>query len=387
MTTMTSKQFSLRFVWTCVFLLTTIGVFNRVVDPFWYFRDIEIKGFNTIKTKFRRYEREVKPSLLVREQPEAIILGSSFSEIGFDPSNADFTNHGQLQSMNFALAGASGQMVQCEFEFAVTHNTHIKRALIGIHPDAMPIADCAKEFATIGQVSIGELLLSSRALSASVQTVREQKNGNPSHTRSGMYFYIRGDAGVDRQFKEFFARRIQGNPHCLQAADPSYKATAPLTEAKLDLSGLKRLIEIAQQHHIELVLFAYPRHAYSLELDQQCGNQDTRWQAMKQIAKVNEQAEGGVAMWQFYDYNNITAEPVGATAITYWQDPEHFNFEMGNLMLTDMFNKTGNKPTLGHLITSKNIDDDYQRFLHNRMEYLQQHPEFQANLQKLLIQH
>ena len=154
---MTTKQFVIRFFCGSLFFLALIGLFNRIVDPFWYYRDIEIKGFNAVKLEFRNYERHVKPPLLVRDQPEAIILGSSFSEIGFDPNNAFFTDHGRLKGMNFALAGAPWDMVQCHFEFAVAH-ANIKRALIGFHPENLPVANCAKDFATLGQINIGELI-------------------------------------------------------------------------------------------------------------------------------------------------------------------------------------------------------------------------------------
>ena len=143
---MTSKQFAIRLIVGCLILLGLVGIFNRIVDPFWYYRDIEIDGFNAVKHKFQRFERHVKPALLIREQPEAIILGSSFSEVGFDPNNPFFTNHGRLKSMNFALAGASWERNQCDFEFAVTHS-RIKRALVGFHPGDLPLADCKKDFA------------------------------------------------------------------------------------------------------------------------------------------------------------------------------------------------------------------------------------------------
>jgi hypothetical protein len=380
---MTSKQFVCYFVGACLLLLVTIAAFNRVVDPFWYYRDIEIEGFNAIKTKFRRYERDVKPALLVREQPEAIILGSSYSEIGFNPTNPYFTRHGQLTSMNFGFAGAIWQMVQCEFEYAITH-APIKRAVVGMYlGTAMPNVDCSKEYASIGKISVSELLFSNRTLIASVQTLTGQKKEQPSHTREGMYFYTRNIAGVDQRFKEEFVPRVNEKPQCSQAANSDYEPPLPLTEANFDLSGLQHVINLAHQHHIELVLFAYPHHAYSLELDRQCGTQLARWQAMKQIARLNEQqTEKAVAIWQFDAYNAITAEPIGTMA-TYWQDAAHFNFEMGDLMLADMFNETNDKPTLGRLIYFNTLDADYQHFLQQRSAYLQAHPEFQANLQKL----
>jgi hypothetical protein len=379
---MTTKQFVTRFFSVSLLLLVAIGLFNRIVDPFWYYRDIEIKGFNAIKPKFRRYERHIKPVLLLREQPEAIILGSSYAEIGIDPTSPFFTDHGRLKGMNFALAGAFWDRVQCQLEYAVTH-ANIKRALVGFYPGALPMVNCAKEFPSLGQVSTGELLLSSRALMASIETIREQKKENPSHTKEGMYFYIRGQAGVDRQFREFFTRHIKDNPHCLDAANASDLAINPVADSNLDLSGLQRMIKTAQTHGVELVLFAYPSHAYSLELSKQCGELNERWRAMKSIAALIEKASAGrVSAWHFYGFNDTTSEPIGAAAAKYWQDPEHFNYEMGNRMLADMFDKTGNKPEFGHRLSSSNIEADYRNFLRGRSEYLKHHPEFNVDLLK-----
>ena len=380
---MTTQQFVTRFFSVSLLLLVIIGLFNRIVDPFWYYRDIEIKGFNAIKPKFRRYERHIKPVLLMREQPEAIILGSSYAEIGIDPTSPFFTDHGRLKGMNFALAGAFWDRVQCQFEFAVTH-ANIKRALVGFHPGPLPMVNCAKEFNSLGQVSTGELLLSSRALMASIETIREQKKENPSHTKEGMYFYIRGQAGVDRQFREFFTRHIKDNPRCLDAAKASDLAINPVADSNLDLSGLQRMIKTAQTHGVELVLFAYPSHAYSLELSKQCGELNERWRAMKSIATlIEKESKGTVSAWHFYGFNDTTTEPIGATAAKYWQDPEHFNYEMGNRMLADMFDNTDNKPELGQRLRSSNIESDYRNFLQGRSEYQQHHPEFNAELLKL----
>lgn len=379
---MTNPQFARRFYIISLVLLALIAVFDRVVDPFWYYRDIEINGFNQIKPKFRRYERHIKPALLEREQANAIILGSSFSEIGFDPTNPVFTKHNQLRSMNFALAGASWGLVQCSFEFALAH-APIKRVLVGFHPGAMPIVDCQKEFPKLGQISPGELLLSSRAISAAVQTVFEQHE-NPSHTKEGMYFYIRGQAGIDKQFRAFFSDRVKGKPRCLQAVStPNLAVTAPASQH--DLSGLQRMMASAQAHGVELVLFAYPSHALSLELGLQCGEVQERWQALAQIAGLLEQPYAQTTrVWHFYGYNPWTGEAITSATARYWQDPEHFNFEMGDKLLADMFDNQLPQPLLGHRLSAASSQADYQQFLHGREQYLRQHPEFHGELNKLL---
>jgi hypothetical protein len=377
---MTTKQFVIRFISTSLLLLVLIGLFNRIVDPFWYYRDIEIKGFNAIKLTYRNYERHIKPALLMREQPEAIILGSSFAEIGFDPHNDFFTDNGRLKGMNFALAGAPWAMVLCNFEFAATH-AHIKRALIGFHPDNMAQADCEKDFAKLGKINMGELLLSMPSLRSSIETIKQQKTAKPSHTRDGQFFFLRDDPGVNIRFGEDFVRRKKQRPKCFKALDTPFNPGAGNT---LDLSGLRRMIKIAKEHNIELVLVAYPQHAFSLELDNQCGDQDLHWRAMKQIASVieAEATPDQVRAWQFYGFNDITTEPIGSTA-KLWQDSLHFNFEIGNMMFADIFGKNPDGPKLGRPITTSSIEADFRDYLRSRSGYLQHHPEFHADLNKL----
>jgi len=380
---MTPKQFVIRFISATLLLLVVIGLFNRIVDPFWYFQDIEIKGFNAVKLEFRNYERHIKPHWLVRDQPEAIILGNSFSEIGFDPNNAFFTDHGRLKGMNYAFAGAPWDMVQCQFEFAVTH-APIKRALIGFHPDNLPVANCAKDFALIGQINLGELLLSIPSLRSSIETIRNQKYGKPSHTREGMYFYNRDRNQVDYNFGADYQRLLKYKPKCSNAINTPDIPFNSVAESTLDLSGLRKMIRTAKEHGVELVLFAYPHHAYNEEWDRQCGEEVAHWHPMKQIVKLieAEATPDQVRAWQFYGYNDITAELIGTTA-KYWQDPRHFNFEVGNMMLADMFNETLNKPEFGRPLVSKNIEADYQDLLQERAEYLQNHPKFYEELKKI----
>lgn len=382
---MTSKQFVIRFIVGCLILLGLVGIFNRIVDPFWYYRDIEIDGFNAVKHKFQRFERHVKPALLIREQPEAIILGSSFSEVGFDPTDPFFTGHGRLKSMNFALAGASWERNQCDFEFAVTH-APIKRALVGFHPGDLPLVDCQKDFASIGKISTGELLFSDRSLLASIQTILKQGSELHSHTREGMYFYSRHAAGVDNRFRKYFLTRIKENPQCMEPGDKSHIDSNPDAQRELDLSGLRRMIRTAQKHNIELVLFAYPRHAYNFEMDRQCNGPGWQWHALQKIAllvKAESVGSGPVRAWHFYGYNDITAELVGTSA-KYWQDPNHFNFEMGNWMLEDMFGENHIPPKIGHPLVSGATDSIYHEFLAQRDDYMKQHMEIQQDFQKLL---
>jgi hypothetical protein len=383
------QQFARKMIVGIFALLTLIALFNRIVDPFWYYRDTEIRGFNAAKTRSAIYERHVKPMLLAREKPQAVILGRSYSEEGFDPDNPLFTNNGRLRSMNFALAGAPWGMVQCEFEFAVTH-APIKRILMDIPPHDMSLANCAKDYPNIGHISTLQLLLSSDALQASLDTVSQQ-NREPSNARNGMLFPPGGGANRKSAFLEFFAQyrapsKTAINTSCIKSAPAGLNSldSFPL-QTQIDLSGLEQVIDIAHKKGIELVMYIPSSHAYLLEFDLDCTRSSTTWQAMKQIASLVEleAAKGSnVRAYQFLAYNYVTTEFVGNLPLRYWIDPVHFSAEAGNLMLEDMF---GEKiPKWARKLSSSTIDSDYHDLLTERADYLSHHPEFLMNLQKLI---
>jgi hypothetical protein len=368
---MTFKKFIIRFAFGYFFLLSVIGIFNRVVDPTWYYREFEIKGLNAVKPEYLSFERTVKPALLKRHQPEAIILGSSYAEIGFDSTSKSFTDNENLQGMNFAFARASWAEVQCAFEFALK-NSHIKRAVIGIHPGDLPISDCKKSFAPFMHFDAINALFTYSALEYSINTLKKQKESENTHTKEGMFFYNRA-----RNPMPFFKQGLRVRASGCKKNSANKKSVRSNFKRKLDLSGLKRIIDSAKADDIELVIFAYPKHAYLLELERQCGGQEAEWQKMNKIASmIDTESEGVYRAWQFFGYNDTFAQPVRKTR-GLWQDARHFNFEVGNLMLADMFDKSM-PPTY-----ARPLDMRYSDFLKERAAYMLRHPEFKAEMRKV----
>jgi hypothetical protein len=110
---MSTKGFSLAFIAVTLAILAVVGLFNRIVDPYWYFREVEIVGFNHVKPHAVGNERLVKPALVSKLSPDVIILGNSVAEIGLPPTHRGLTNDGTLSGYNLALPGASWTEVYC----------------------------------------------------------------------------------------------------------------------------------------------------------------------------------------------------------------------------------------------------------------------------------
>jgi hypothetical protein len=369
-------------------LMALVGLFNRVVDPFWYYRDISIEGFNAVKTKFRRFERHVKPAILAREQPEAITLGSSFAEVGFDPENPAFTDGGRLRGYSFAVAGADWGMVTCYLQYALRH-APIRRVVAGIHTMDNPAVECDAMVAGMGNAGPGQLLFSARALHASVQTVLEQRRERPSHTEKGRYFYTRFDPGADGRFRELFNHRLRTRPCDLRLPEAGGEAPAPRASPRrpLNLEGLRAVVRLARERGFELRLVVYPMHVYALEMDELCGEEVERWDALRQMAEVLEQEAPGsdaIQLWEFLGYNAVTGEPV-TPMMHGWQNPFHFNAETGDLVLGAMFGRpVAGAPEIGRRVTSAAVAERQRRFEEERRAFIREHPEFYPGLHALL---
>ncbi|HEY5310272.1 MAG TPA: hypothetical protein VIK97_17290, partial [Casimicrobiaceae bacterium] len=128
---MNFRKFSVTCVVLILVLVGAVGAFNRLVDPFGYFRDIEVAGINRDKPRAPGNERLVKFALMNRIKPEAVIVGSSFAEVGLPPLHPGFTRNGQLTSYNLGMPGARWSDVYCQAMFAL-RQPQVKRLVVGV---------------------------------------------------------------------------------------------------------------------------------------------------------------------------------------------------------------------------------------------------------------
>lgn len=375
---MTAKKYIFVFSAMLALLVLLVVGFNRVVDPFWYYRDFVIDGFNVVKPRFKKYERHVKPALVQREQPASLIFGSSYSEIGFNPKHPALRAAGK--SYNFALAGASWDMVYCDVQFALKHDAALRQIVLGIHPDTLPQKECREEIVKMENPEERAFLFSYDALETSINTVLEQPRRKPTHTAEGLYFYTRGISGTDRRFREHFALYT---PCRIDHVSASVSSTALNKQINPDLSGLLDIVRQTKKRGIVLKVFVYPRHALSFEQEYQCGTRQVRWDTLKQVVSAVEAEKSNlVEVWDFEGYHAIGTDTISDAAGANWQDPAHFNFEVGNIMLDEMF--AIKKPVFGERLTSKNMAARVAAERKQRAAYLEEHPEFLKQLESLL---
>src|SRR5665213_174675 len=110
----------------CVLLVVAT---NLVVDPYGFYRWFNAPGFNTIKPRAGQQIVRNKAHGIVFRKPNAIILGNSRSEIGFDPHAAAWPPG--MRVFNSGIPGGGTQTAVQFMEFALKQGD-VKLAVIGI---------------------------------------------------------------------------------------------------------------------------------------------------------------------------------------------------------------------------------------------------------------
>jgi hypothetical protein len=369
-------------------MIGCFGLFNWIVDPYWYFRDIELIGFNVIKPKASGNERLVKPALMARLRSEAVIVGNSAAEVGLPPTHRGFTQGGTLAPFNLAVPSATWNEVYCLAMFALRQPS-VKRLVVAV--TGTDEGACPSD-AALGKPDYGKLLFSRSAFDASRETMRMQSQ-RASMTREGLWYFDRyeRDRQTDEAVTENFAAVMQ-SALCREAsggAEAAVDKALPHGSAvpHNQGAGLRKLIRLALQRNVELILLFYPNHVLLSEARRSCQGPGWYWNWLWQTVSIVDQETHGdshqVQVWQFADYAPINGERIHAgkpARDRLWQDAIHFNEEVGAAAFDAIY--LGH-PRYGARVTVENFDEVVARSEDERRTFLANNPWVRKELDEL----
>ncbi len=385
---MSFKRYTIALLASLLVLFVLNAAFNRIVDPYWFFQDPEIKGFNLDKPRFPRNERLVKPALLLRFAPEAVIVGSSYAEVGLPPTHPGFTDKGRLKPYNFAMSGAFWPEVYCMAQFAL-ERAPLKNMVLGVSgTSASPCPDQAD----YGKPDYAKLLLSKNAYDASWETLRKQ-DAKPRITREGLWYFkryeekIQNDDDVAANFanelREHFCATPERN---VEAVDYRAVHNAPALSEE-EGRGLRNLIRLAIKKKVRLVLLNYPKHVFYYELSRQCGRLSAQWRRLWQVVALVEAEAGAhsdlIQVWDFNGYRDANGEQVHAgkkMPERLWQDSGHFNHEIGTIMFDSIYS---GGTAYGSPVTRQNFDERIATSERERQAFIAANPWLHSELNEL----
>lgn len=346
----TSRSFLIRVALAFVVVVAGNVAFNVVMNVYDIFPTPTWAGLNDNKLGIDRHSRIAKAYAVARQQPEAIILGTSRAESTFDPTHPYFSG---LRGYNLALPGAA---VYEEYRYLqhATAGGQLKRAVLALdfqqflearqqisddfsedrlaldaagRPQAPPLKD------------IVSLLASGSAFHESWWSF--QRRRQPSIYRADGYRSDSNDiaAMLDKpggQKEEFLAVEKR----YLQMFRG--KATALANTAALErspLADVERILSWSEEHGIDIVIVIPPVHARQLALLRDAGLWESFESWKRELSELSSRHQHGerCPLVDFANVNAISSEVVppaaSKLAMRYWRESSHATRAAGTAML------------------------------------------------------
>ncbi|MCJ2541345.1 hypothetical protein [Thermostichus vulcanus] len=320
------RKFNNTFMTMSFLAVCTISLFNLTIDPLGVIGSPSIAGVNAIKPKTLNNSRLFKAVDMARIRPKSILLGSSRTDIGLDPSHPALIQ----PAYNLGLTAPNIYELRRYFEHALTIQPELEQVVIGLDFQMFndlrtPQPDFRDQ--RLGHVGIigSDLLdvtLSLDALSASWETLLRNRNPNlPRSVRvNGMMVRKPGEVDL-RVFFETIARAQR------QYQDGVYKGFSSYENS---LTHLEAIVETCADRGIQLFLFISPAHATEWESIYNLG----LWPLFEQWKR---DIVGLHPVWDFSGYNSVTSEVISPGMI-YYTDSSHYTPSAGQLVLNRIFN-------------------------------------------------
>lgn len=389
--------------------LTVVAGFNGIVDAYGLFRWVERTGFNANKPLQIFHERIVRGADIPRLEPDALILGTSRSQIGLTPSHPDFRAYAE-RVYNAALSDGSAYEALRYTQHAHAHNA---LKLIVVAPDFLSFGgptqmapDFTEDRLAVnpqGQRNIAyrfadlaASLLSLDALRASRRTLLDQRL--PS--------YFRPDGQRD-EFTQLQRLAAEGGPRptfvwserddvryygCFEpfppgpSGKPSSNGATPAHAPPGALGDFQALLAFAKANGIEVRALTSPSHVRAQLLIEAVGlwEEYERWK--REMVEMTSAA--GV---EWIDFNGadprFTAEEVPADgeerAMRWYWESSHYRKELGHIVLHRVL--TGSDAPeaqgFGASLTKENLEAHLERIRVELANWKNAHPKDWAELE------
>jgi hypothetical protein len=353
--TLPYKRFLLQFALLGVAAAASATALIVCIDPYGLYRLVDRPGLNRIKPQLKRYQKEIKTELALAARADAVIIGNSRAEIGFNPEHPAFAAQAS-STFNLALAGRKLESARAQLDALRRHGIHPRKLVIGVDfldflvdpnaprrahaapPAPDRLAELAWRFDTAFSID---------SLTDALATVRLQRLADPeSMTARGFnpfhdYRKMAREEGYYPLFQQRatdYAQRFVTRPHALRNGQGQSAA---------DFEHLHAILSEAAAAGAEIHIAIYPYHAQILAMFEQAGMMPdfAQWKALmaEQAAAIRAAHPGArITLWDFSGYQPYQCEPIPARgdrrAVTAWYwEAGHFKAALGDIMLDRMF--------------------------------------------------
>ena len=349
--------------------------FVYVVDPYGLYRLINQSGFNRVKPGLGRYQAEIKLTHAARLRPDALILGHSRAEIGFDPNSEAFVRR-HLTPYNLAIPGSDIATAREQIDYLYEIGLRPKVIVLGVefldYLEAQPAGLTPAPAVSVPRIKRMfwrfDSLFSLTSIKDSVRTLRIQhdlfaeRSSDAGFNPLTEYQLI---ARKDGYFSMFRQRELENAKHYVT-----------LSRARLSDAGMIQLRTILSRGAIwnsETILIIYPYHAQIMAMFAAAGLMPAfdRWKELL-VAEVAEAQQRNpsakYAVYDFSGYGGYRCERIPVqgdlSAATQWYwEAGHFKKALGDVVLSQVLNtdKSASDREFGTLLTLETLRGNQMR--------------------------
>jgi len=377
---------------TAFFVAVAIVVLiNVIVDPYDKFGWIEIEGFNAMK--YSGDSRVAKSIAVSRGKYDALLFGSSRSEIGLSPFHPGWRG---MRTYNLSLPATNMYETFQVFNYAIDQH---KPKLVLLSLDFLMFTERRKtnrDFELSRFNRAGSLLAPVReavgvfALKESVETVRKNRKRAPKTYNSG---FRNGEIVFSAAVKQIGHRQLFRNSllHNFLLNSQTYRGYRYSADR---ISMLGKLLKACLENGIGVIIVIPPVHALQLETIHSLGLWHTfeQWKRDMLDLVVKLHAESAIPIYDFTSWQGINAEDVPnpgnrKNEMQWFWESSHFKKELGDLVLDRVFGLTGKDQKIpegfGVRLTTANIDSHLAALRNGRNAYIGKHQDEIKDLKRL----
>jgi hypothetical protein len=383
------KKYILHSLAMAALCLMVVVCINLIVDPYDLFGTPKIKGFNMFKAVIASKQRVFETVRVLKNHDEAIILGTSRSDIGISPDHPVFPAG---KTFNAAMSGEMISESRRILEELISRpGGGPKTVVIGLDFMAfnasMPFPfDYSDDNFSPWRTT--QLMFSISGLLDSFRTIIRQDRykilarGGILHEDGGREYISDPTVAARNRFlgSEDGYLRLTYKPA------PVCTWNTTNTHGGNMYRDYRRLLELARGHNIDLKMFISPSHARQWETIAAAGLWEEFEQWKRQLVYMNAEVaqqygHAPLPLWDFSGYNSITTTPVpesGVFNMSYYWESSHYHQEVGDMVLNRMFGiKSAEKPLypadFGILLSEKNVDSWLKTTRNLREQYRKTH--------------
>lgn len=386
-----------RYFFICsLFFIFTIIALCYFVDPYSvYGRVYKKNGLDVNGHGFASQLRMSKVMAVKRNPPQILLMGSSRVAFGFSAQSVQRYFPGQA-IYNLGLLGITEYELLRYFQHASAFNS-LTHVIIGLdllqfnaNQPARP--DFIEERLQVNadnqpnNVFYGDYLPTLFSVDAAVTTFKEITGAvKPQDLYYGNGFRVESLGGGN------LSNFIISESGYVNGVYSNFVFRNP--NGSMDtLACFKKVLELAQQKHLQLHLFISPAHARQWETIDSAGIWKNWEEWKRQLVIINEAVANqhhakpfelfDFSGYSVYSTETVPREPEKNTR--WYRDSAHFLPDLGELVLQRMFKSTAETDkSFGVLLTSATIEENLRTIREGHLHYVATHPQDKADIDKL----